>query len=103
MRPPTAILEEALHHHAAGRLEAALQALEAIPAGDPVLPPVWTATELERRTAAPGSPFTVSATVRDWVERARDRLRRDLGGDAPAVVPVELPLRSALALLTECR
>ena len=100
MRTPTAVLQEALHLYASGRLGDALHALDVVPDGDP-LPdhPAWDVAEVERRAATPDAPSTVSAAVRDWVELARDRLRRELGEDVPAAVPVPLALMTALELL----
>ncbi len=87
MRPPSAVLREALHCYAGGH-------------GDP-LPdhPAWDVATVERRADAPAAPATVSAAVRDWIELARDRLRHELGEDVPAAVPVPLALTTALDLL----
>ncbi|MDI9620964.1 MAG: hypothetical protein QM379_03710 [Acidobacteriota bacterium] len=100
MRPPSAVLREALHCYAAGHVADALRVLDAIPAGDP-LPdhPAWDVATVERRADAPAAPATVSAAVRDWIELARDRLRHELGEDVPAAVPVPLALTTALDLL----
>ncbi|HPW56411.1 MAG TPA: hypothetical protein PLP31_11835 [Thermoanaerobaculaceae bacterium] len=100
MRPPSAVLREALHCYAAGHVADALRVLDAIPAGDP-LPdhPAWDVATVERRADAPAAPATVSAAVRDLIELARDRLRHELGEDVPAAVPVPLALTTALDLL----
>jgi len=102
MKTATAILREALHYYLAGNPAEALRTLEVIPAADPLPESLaWVATECERRAAAPAAPSTISAAARDWVELARDRLRRELGADVVAPVPVPLALGTAIALIEQ--
>jgi len=102
MKTATSIIREALHYYRAGRLAEALKALEVLPPPDPLPESLaWVATECERRAAAPAAPSTISAAARDWVALAQDRLRRELGEDVVAPVPVPLALGNAIALIEQ--
>lgn len=91
-------LLRALHRYTAGDLLGALEILDALPGADPLPDHVhWNVAELERRVA--GDPAAINSAARDWVELARDRIRRELGEDVTAVVPVPLALTSALGVL----
>jgi len=75
-------------------------ALEKVPLGDPLpAKPIWQLREIEQRSQMARSG-PVPAAARDWVDIARDRLRKELGEPvAGACVPVRLALRSALKCL----
>ena len=93
-------VSRALEAYEAGDKPAALAALEGLQAAPVPDRPEWLAVEMERRAVTVQGGGLSPAAALDWVELARDRLRRELGEDvAWAVVPVPLALRSALNCL----
>lgn len=47
----------------------------------------------------PDAPITAAGAVADWISLACDRLRKELGEDVIAVVPVAMALKTALSLM----
>lgn len=94
----TVAATRALEAYEAGDLQGALAILEGIEAAPLPDRPEWIAHELERRADARDVPCPQAAA--EWIEQARDRIRRELGETAlGAVVPVPLALKSALTCL----
>lgn len=93
-------ISHALEAYEAGDRPAALLALEGLHGAPLPDRPEWLATELERRATTAQQGGMVPAAALDWVDLARDRLRREMGEDVlGAVVPVPLALRSALGCI----
>ena len=93
-------ISRALEAYEGGDKPAALQALDGLHGAPLPDRPEWLAVEMERRATTAQGGGLVPAAALDWVELARDRLRREMGEDVlGAVVPVPLALRSALGCI----
>jgi len=84
-------IEQALSRYRAGQKQEALNILES------------SYSELTRqdilRVEAGQYQMTGKSAVNDWANLAVDKLRRELGADNCAAVPVELALNTALSML----
>ena len=95
----TIAIDRALDRYEAGDLQGALAALDGIEAAPLPDRPEWIAHELEAHADRRGEPCPQAAA--EWIEHARDRIRRELGETVAgaAVAPVRLALNSAAKCL----
>jgi len=92
-------LQAALAAYNGGDLQAALDALRAVPdrSEDKL------EASLEKTASDPYSHASITGAIESYMSLARDRIRAELGEDVIAVCPVPLALNSALSLLGPAR